>query len=498
VPAPSLNRRRAATARSTLGALAVLCACAALAAAAAPARGASVAMSPAAGPPGTAVVLRGSGFLPGRSALIRLRGRVAARAVTDRLGRFTAAVTVPAGAPGARLVSSASGGRTVTGVLLGTARATARTSELATSFGPRVRLSPSSAVPGALLRVTASGMGRSSFVRVLLGQTTLGFGRASTAGFFARLVRLPSLPPARRALTVRAGRTSLTVVLDVQSGVAAATPPPTFTLAAAGDIACPPGLTRTSRRCHHGDTAGLLARLRPNLIAPLGDLQYDRGELANFAASFDATWGRFKERLRPAPGSHEYATPGAAGYYGYLGALSGPARRGYYSYDLGAWHVVSLNSNCERIDCGANGAQVRWLRADLAANPRRCVLAYWHHARFSSGVHGDYPFVTPLWQELQAAGADVVLSGHDHNYERFAPLDASGARDDARGIREFVVGTGGIDLRPFTRPAPATSEMRDAGTFGVLLLTLHADRYDWRFVPEPGGTFADQGSAACS
>lgn len=267
------------------------------------------------------------------------------------------------------------------------------------------------------------------------------------------------------------------------------------TIAAAGDIACPPGLRPTRSRCRQADTAGVIGRLAPDVVAALGDLQYDKGELSNFRRAYGPTWGRFRSRTRPAAGNHEYATPGGAGYFAYWGARAGSRGRGWYSYDLGGWHVVVLNSNCSKVGCARGSAQERWLRADLKANPAQCTLAYWHHPRFSSGLHGNDPSVTPLWRALDAAGADVVLSGHDHSYERFGPQSSTG-RTDPAGMVEFVVGTGGVNNYPIVRRRP-NSRVRRSFVFGVLELTLGDGEYGWRFVSVPGLTFTDRGSANC-
>ena len=213
-----------------------------------------------------------------------------------------------------------------------------------------------------------------------------------------------------------------------------------------------------------------------------------------------------KAITRPAPGNHEYQTGGgtncdtsgnAAGYYGYFGPAAGDPAKGYYSYDLGDWHLVALNSECGKAQgCGAGSPQEQWLRADLAAHEHACTLAYWHRPLFSSGEHRGFADVRPLWQALYDAGADVVLSGHDHDYERFAPQTAAGAADAARGIRLFVVGTGGRHLRAFGATA-ANSQVRDSTSFGVLRLTLRPTSYDWQFVPAAGSAFTDSGSTAC-
>jgi 3',5'-cyclic AMP phosphodiesterase CpdA len=225
-----------------------------------------------------------------------------------------------------------------------------------------------------------------------------------------------------------------------------------------------------------------------------GDNAYKSGTDSEFARCYAPGWGRHKARTRPAPGNHDHRTAEAGPYYAYFGAQAGDSGRGYYSYDLGAWHIVSLNSN---IAMKAGSPQERWLRADLAATRARCVLAYWHHPRFSSGTeHGNSAKTAPLWQALYDHGADVVLAGHEHNYERFAPQTASGAADPERGIREFVVGTGGADHYPFGPPI-ANSEVRNGDTWGVLKLTLEPGAYRWQFVPVAGRTFADSGGESC-
>jgi len=266
-------------------------------------------------------------------------------------------------------------------------------------------------------------------------------------------------------------------------------------IAAAGDIACPPGRPVTSSECHQASTAALLARVRPAAVLPIGDDQYETGGLDAFRSAYRPTWGR-EAIVRPVPGNHDYQSDNGTGYYAYYGARAGDPARRYYSYDLGAWHLIGLNSNCSVVSCAASSAQVRWLRADLAAHPRRCTLAYWHHPRFSSGLHGNQQPVAPLWNALYAGGADLVLNGHDHDYERFDPQTPAGRADARRGIREFVVGTGGRSHYPTLIPR-ANSQRRNSSTFGVLALTLHRDGYSWRFVPEAGSRFTDSGTGRC-
>jgi hypothetical protein len=276
-------------------------------------------------------------------------------------------------------------------------------------------------------------------------------------------------------------------------------------IAAAGDMACDPGSSSFKggaggrSACHQRAVSNLLVGRDLAAFLPLGDTQYEDGALAKFRASYALSYGRVKAISRPVVGNHEYLTPGAAGYFDYFGSSAGARGNGWYSYDLGEWHLVALNSMCGQVGgCGPDSPQGRWLKADLAAHPNACTLAYWHHPRFSSGKHGSSASMAPLWQALYQAGAEIVLNGHDHTYERFAPQDPAGAADPARGIREFVVGTGGSNHYAFTKPAGiANSQVRDADTFGVLELTLGHGGYRWRFLPSSGGTFADSGSGIC-
>jgi len=269
------------------------------------------------------------------------------------------------------------------------------------------------------------------------------------------------------------------------------TPSPPVVVAA-GDIA-------DCRRESDEATARLVRGVNGTVLT-LGDEAYPAGTAEDFGECYDPTWGRFKDRTKPVPGNHEYDTEGAEGYFEYFGKAAGDPDEGYYSYNLGSWHLVALNSNCEEIGgCDESSPQVSWLEADLAANDDKgCTLAYMHHPRFSSGVkHGNTHYIKPLWEVLYEAGADVVLSGHEHNYERFAPQDPGGGADPQRGIRQFVVGTGGgKGLYPILEPL-ANSEVHNDETYGVLKLTLNPKSYEWRFVPVEGETFSDSGSARC-
>jgi len=243
-------------------------------------------------------------------------------------------------------------------------------------------------------------------------------------------------------------------------------------------------------------TAKLLEKI-PGTVMAVGDLAYPDGTAENFAC-YDKTWGRVKNRTRPAPGNHEFHSKGAAYYFQYFGVVAGDATKGYYSYELGSWHVVVLNSECVDVGgCDAESPQGKWLRGDLAAHPVACTLAYFHKPLFSSGgAHGDDLLMKPLWDSLYAGNADVIVSGHDHDYERFAPQTPEAKADPDRGIREFVAGTGGKNHRPFGFIRP-NSEVRDAKAFGVLKLTLLPGRYEWEFVPEDGKGFKDSGVGSC-
>ncbi len=296
---------------------------------------------------------------------------------------------------------------------------------------------------------------------------------------------LPSSGP--HTITIRVLGTSGHPYVGIDGFVVVDPPAADPVLVGAGDVSY---CSRTA----DSKTATLLDRIAGRVFVA-GDLAYPDGSTAQFRDCYGPTWGRWRLRTSPAPGNHEYRTAGASPYFAYFGSRAGTAGKGWYAYDLGTWRVYSLNSNCSNVGCDADSEQVRWLEADLAANPRACVAAVWHHPRFSSGEHGNNPAVAELWETLEAAGAELVLNGHDHDYERFAPQSSSGS-PDAAGIREFVVGTGGAALRPFG-PIKPNSQARSSSTYGVLKLTLRAGSYDWAFIPIDGQTFTDSGAAGC-
>jgi hypothetical protein len=263
-------------------------------------------------------------------------------------------------------------------------------------------------------------------------------------------------------------------------------------LVGAGDIA-------SCKWTRDSATADLLDTIA-GTVANLGDSVYEDGTLQEFADCYEPAWGRHKARTMPSAGNHDYNTDGAEGYYTYFGAAASPLDnqctkdcKGYYSYELGTWHIIVLNSE---IDVSAGSAQEQWLRADLAAHGNVCTLAYWHRPRYSSGKHGNNEIMTPFWDALYEHGADVVLSGHDTLYERFAPQNATGEAEPGRGIRQFVVGTGGDNLNGVVS-VEANSEVREGSTWGVIKLTLHPTSYDWKFIPIAGQTFQDSGSENC-
>jgi calcineurin-like phosphoesterase family protein len=278
----------------------------------------------------------------------------------------------------------------------------------------------------------------------------------------------------------------ITFISDVTS-TPTLTPSPTSTLSAGDAIFVGAGDITSCDNNNDELTAQLLDAI-PGTVFTLGDNVYDSGTFTQYTNCYDPTWGRHKARTKPIPGNHEYVTSGAAGYFQYFNNIPS-----YYAYNLGSWRIYALNSE---IDVSASSPQVAWLQQDLAANPSQCVLAYWHQPRWSSGVtHGSNPAYQTLWQILYEEGAELVLTGHEHNYERFAEMNAAGLVV-SEGLREFVVGTGGRSHYSFGTILPA-SQVHDSATYGVLKLTLHPDSYDWQFIPVAGSTFTDSGSTDC-
>jgi hypothetical protein len=271
--------------------------------------------------------------------------------------------------------------------------------------------------------------------------------------------------------------------------------PDSFTLVGAGDIA---GCSNISGAAA---TAKLIDSI-PGTVFAAGDLAYEDGTYEEFQTCYGPTWGRFKARTRPTPGNHEYKGSAATGYFRYWDGQAGDPGKGYYSFDLGTWHIVVLNTNCgskELGGCAEGSPEESWLKQDLAAHPGTCALAYGHHALFSSGLlskHAEHPELRAFWKDLYEAHADLILAGHEHSYERFAPQNPEGNPDPEHGIREIVVGTGGRSHTPLGYAKP-NSEVRDDQTYGVLKLTLSPGKYRWEFIPVPGKTVRDSGEGVC-
>ena len=243
-------------------------------------------------------------------------------------------------------------------------------------------------------------------------------------------------------------------------------------------------------------TAKLLLRL-PGTVFTLGDNVQGKGAWSELKNCYHPTWGKYKIRTQPSVGNHEYATAGAQPYFNYFGARAGAYGKGYYSYDRGSWHVVVLNSNCEKVGgCGRRSPQGRWLRNDLANDPSRCTLAYFHHPLYASGTGSDTSEVRPFWTMLHHRGAEVILSGHAHRYERFRPITPGGVPSE-KGIRQFIVGTGGEPGGKQYGPNDPNMQVKNRNTPGVMKLTLRAGSYSWKFIPIAGKTFTDSGRDQC-
>lgn len=287
------------------------------------------------------------------------------------------------------------------------------------------------------------------------------------------------------------------LILTFGSGPAATptqTPPPSSTPSSDSVVFVGAGDIAECGSVQDDLTAQLLDNI-PGFVFTVGDNAYPEGSVSDYANCYEPTWGRHKARTRPALGDNEYDTPGAAGHFAYFGAAAGEPGKGYYSYNAGAWHIVVLNSNCSQVGgCSPTSAQGQWLQADLAANPAACTLAIFHEPLFSS--NGGDEDLRDFWTMLYSAGADIVLNGHRHYYERFALQNPDGVADPGRGIRQFTIGTGGASLSSFDS-MPANLQVRNNTSHGVLKLTLHATGYDWEFVPVAGQTFTDSGSDSC-
>jgi hypothetical protein len=390
---------------------------------------------------------------------------------------------------------------------------------------PALSASRGAVESGQLVRLWGQGFPSRVRVRVSFAGRRLRTARTRRSGRFSTVIRVPGRDPgayfAKARFGKRIARTRLRVLAREGSQptppVTPAPPAPQpVTLVAAGDIACRPGMPEEPDKCRHGRVADRVLALGPDAVATLGDAQYLAGRPEEYAGSFDPTWGRFRALIRPAVGNHEYEYDSAnhataAGHFGYFGGAAGDPTRGYYSYALGAWQVFVLNTgdiawtrsdpalpdDCWPVSCAPGSAQEAWLRAALAEKPPGgCVVAYWHHPRYSSGMPFDNPETRAVYDALYDHGAELILTGHSHHYERFAPMDADGVADPVNGVRQFVVGTGGNRLFAAPSSLRAGSELYDNTHFGVIELSLAQGGYGWRFVDESGAVL-DSGTGSC-
>lgn len=548
---PRARRGRcAANHHSTMLVWAVLAASAAMGLWAAPASGASAAtvtLRPARIQPGGTVILAASGFPARRAGKVALGSTFTRALRTDGRGAVRRSLVVPrsTSARSARMLVRIGRRRVALTLRVVRKRESEPSVIAAVSSGESVFVTPATVSSGKDLRLLGDGFTPGGGVSVLARGPVLARVRASRAGRFTLAVPTGLQTFGLRSLEVRSGRRQVLVPVTVLSpppnppplpvGPIAPvqpapvtpppTPPPSPVLAAGGDVACDPTSANFNAgdgidlgdgkgpRCFQKATAQALQSINPDAVAVLGDEQYELGSLAQFNGSFGPSWGPLGPKLKPVPGNHEYMTPNAQGYFDYFNGASnatgraGDRTKGYYSYDLGAWHVVALNSECAAPPSPCSPAEeLSWLEADLtnwdASHPgASCVLAYWHKALFSSAANPpEAPEMAPFWQKLQNHRADVILSGHAHSYERFAPQRAD-RTSGPDGIAEFVVGSGGEEHLPFDLPKP-NSVVRNANQFGVLRLTLQASSFDWSFVsagPRPAGEapFTDADSAQC-
>jgi hypothetical protein len=427
-------------------------------------------------PPVTAVTV-----LPG-STSIPLGSTVQLTATPKASGNplFNRAVTWASSAPAVAAVDTT--GR-VTGLSLGTATITATSAGIHSSSAATVVPVPVAAVlvsPATAALPMGSGLQLTAIPEDTSGNPLTNRVVTWTSGTPA----VATVDPTGRITALSPGSVTITANSEGHSGTATVTAG--AVLVGAGDIAECPGQS--------GATAALLDSI-PGTVFAAGDNAYPDGSLSEYQTCYDPSWGRHKARTQPTPGNHDYTTAGAPAYFSYFGAAAGDTGKGYYSYDLGAWHIVVINSE---ITVGVGSAQEQWVRADLAASTKTCTLAYWHRPRFSSGTeHGSATYMQPMWQALYDYGAEIVVSGHEHNYERFAPQNAAGVADSLTGIREFVVGTGGAALYVDEGTPLTNSQVFNSRTWGVLKLTLYPRSYTWQFVPVAGGTFTDAGGGSC-
>jgi hypothetical protein len=470
-----------------------------------PAQAATATLRPASGPAGTVVSLIGRGYGSRQRVVVKagLSRRTVARVKSSGGGSFKATFTIFPGVQGTVQIVSRSRVRQIVNYFhVSSAPGDPQATELASAKGTRLRWAPPGDSAGARLGFRGSQFPPRKAVRVRFGDKALRAGKSDSRGSFTSHIEVPVTSPGRHIVRVRVGRQRLRFAFTVTDDPV---------IAAAGDIVCDPesmfynGGAGTPGNCQMRATSDAVLRANPTRVLALGDNQYEGGTLADYMAAYNPTWGRFKSITRPVAGNHEYGSRSAIGYFDYYDGVgrqrgtAGDRTKGYYSFDVGAWHLIALNSNCGEVsvNCGVGFAQEAWLRSDLASHPRRCVLAFWHHPFFTSGQEGSSPTLRDFVTALYERRADVLLVGHDHDYERFAPQTPDGQLDTATGIREFVVGTGGRDLASLKKQLKPNSEASSSDTFGVLVMHLHPTSYSWQFVPAAGGGFQDSGSQAC-
>jgi hypothetical protein len=526
-------RRAAAIVAALVGAFALV--------GAGQASAASLVVTPAAPKRGTSVTVTATGLTARGSVSVTIGSlRRSARATSS--GRITLSMKLPARwRPGTRTLTLRSGSRRVSAALSVRSKAGAPALLASLSSGERFVLNPTGALAGASVTVKGTRLSARTRVKVAIGGRSVGSSRASAKGSYRLAGAVPSVTPGRDTLTLRGGRVKLSVPFSVLAAAAGPAAPGTATpggpvpsgsvvVAAAGDVACDPahggygngdGVPGAfgNSKCRARATAAVVDQIAPSAVLVLGDLETQGpAAVSEMRQTYGDPlgWGRLDPIAYPAVGDHELDKSATAQpYFDYWGAKAGSAG-GYYSVNIGAWHIISLNSNCGSGDalCKVGSAQEAWLRADLAAHPARCTLAFWHKPRYTSGQAGAEYATTPLVQALVQGGAELMLGGHDQNYERFAPQTAppSAVIDRARGIRQIVVGTGGEQHQAFAtgttyQPAPAppgtivpfsASEAGNDATFGVLKLTLAPTSYAWQFIPAAGEpTFTDSGADVC-
>jgi acid phosphatase type 7 len=487
---------------------------------------------PAAGPAGSRATLAGGGFHAGEPVALTAGGRTLARVRADGHGRFRAAVVVPGSRGWAALTARGRGrGRTVrVRFRITSSPGATGASEIATASGARLRWSPLTLTPPAKVRLAAAGLRRGAAASISWRGATAR-ARTSARGALSQALAVPAGTRGRLAGSLRVGSVRLSFAVEVRppgssafptlpvtQGPRAPRPPrapgpvwPRSTdprVVAVGDIACDPdsGFFNNgegiANACHQLYTADLVAQIQPDAIVGLGDYQYENGTLDKYHRAFDLSWGYFRSLLHPAP-ANEHDQYGGGDWYSYWkpNLPAGTAPYAGYSWDLGAWHLIALPAGCDNASsggCAAGTPLEKWLKADLAAHANACTLAYWHTPRWTSGPrHASDASYDAFLRDLYNAGADLVLSSGNHNYERFAPQRPDGTPDAARGVTEFVVGTGGKSLDAFSGTPERNSVARNGDTYGVLALTLHPTGWDARFVPEAGGSYTDTSSGSC-